>query len=305
MDGLYPIRAVAKITGISTDTLRAWEKRYQAVVPDRSSRGRLYGSPQIERLRLLSQLVQRGHSIGGIARRDDEQLRHLLTERPSATTALAGDSAPIIAPVIAAIEEFDVLKAGDELARLAAVLRPRDVVYEVVLPLMEEVGQRWQNKTFCIAQEHLVSQVLRNLMGSMMRLFRPTMPDRKVILAAPAGERHEFGLLCSAMLIAIAGAAPIYIGVDLPASEIITAAQRTRARAVLFGVTIGNELTPAEIAQVDAALPEDAGLWIGGAASAELQLPPLRHDPVILENIGALEEHCGGWLHETLHGVSF
>ena len=46
----YPIRAVAKITGLSLDTLRAWERRYQAVVPERSDRGRQYGPEHIERL---------------------------------------------------------------------------------------------------------------------------------------------------------------------------------------------------------------------------------------------------------------
>jgi DNA-binding transcriptional MerR regulator len=67
MQTSYPIRAVAKITGLSLDTLRAWERRYKAVVPGRSDRGRQYGAAHIERLLLLNQLVQKGHAIGGIA----------------------------------------------------------------------------------------------------------------------------------------------------------------------------------------------------------------------------------------------
>ena len=83
MQTRYPIRAVAKITGISLDTLRAWERRYRAVVPQRSDRGRQYGTAEIDRLLLLNQLVKRGHSIGSIASLPDSELRNLLENQPS------------------------------------------------------------------------------------------------------------------------------------------------------------------------------------------------------------------------------
>ena len=60
----YPIRAVAKLTGISIDALRAWERRYKAVVPNRTRRGRLYDAAQVRRLMLLRDVTKIGHSIG-------------------------------------------------------------------------------------------------------------------------------------------------------------------------------------------------------------------------------------------------
>ena len=176
METRYPIRAVAKITGLSLDTLRAWERRYKAVVPERSERGRQYGPEHIERLLLLNQLVQKGHAIGGIASRSDEELRGLLSEQPSQPVSVPAPPADMLAPILAAIESFDTLHASDELSRLAAVLSPRDLVYHVAVPLMREVGIRWHDGTLAIAQEHLVSQMLRTLLGSMMRLFRPPNP---------------------------------------------------------------------------------------------------------------------------------
>jgi len=74
----YPIRAVAQMTGISLDTLRAWERRYEAVTPRRSDRGRVYTEADVNRLRHLGALVDRGHAIGTIARLDDAQLRRLV-----------------------------------------------------------------------------------------------------------------------------------------------------------------------------------------------------------------------------------
>ena len=63
----YPIRAVSRLTGISIDTLRAWERRHDAVTPVRDERGRMYTDADVARLRLLRQAVEQGHSIGRLA----------------------------------------------------------------------------------------------------------------------------------------------------------------------------------------------------------------------------------------------
>ena len=66
-DLLYPIRAVSKQTGISIDTLRAWERRYQVVSPQRDERGRLFSAADVRRLKLLRAAVDQGHAIGQLA----------------------------------------------------------------------------------------------------------------------------------------------------------------------------------------------------------------------------------------------
>src|SRR5262245_46230395 len=74
---VYPIRTVARLTGLSVDTLRAWERRYQAVVPDRGERGRVYTDRHVTRLRRLAALVATGQSIGSIATMSDAALARL------------------------------------------------------------------------------------------------------------------------------------------------------------------------------------------------------------------------------------
>ena len=295
MQTRYPIRAVAKITGLSLDTLRAWERRYQAVVPERSDRGRQYGAAQIERLLLLGQLVQKGHAIGGIAALSDQELRDRLTRLPGQLTAEPAPPKDILAPVLSAIEGFDSAGAGDELSRLAAVLAPRDLVYQVAVPLMREVGIRSHNGTLAIAQEHLASQMLRSLLGSMMRLFRPSNPAMKMVLATPAGESHEFGILAAAMLASMAGIEPVYLGPDLPAREIADAAQRVSAQVILLGITVITETTAEEVRTVAAAMPEAAELWVGGASSADLDLSNLGRKTVLVKDLPALENECRRW----------
>jgi methanogenic corrinoid protein MtbC1 len=295
MQTRYPIRAVAKITGLSLDTLRAWERRYQAVVPERSDRGRQYGPEHIERLLLLNQLVQKGHAIGGIASRSDEELRDLLTQQPSQPVSLQTPPTDMLAGVLAAIESFDTLRASDELSRLAAVLSPRDLVYQVAVPLMREVGIRWHNGTLAIAQEHMISEMLRTLLGSMMRLFRPTNPAMTMVLSTPAGESHEFGILAAAMLASLAGVDPVYLGPNLPAGEIAEAVRRTSAKVVALSVTFPSETTEEELNALGAAMPEDAELWIGGAAIADLDLSSLGRKTVVVKDLMAFENECRRW----------
>lgn len=291
----YPIRAVAKATGLSLDTLRAWERRYKAVVPERSERGRQYGAEDIDRLMLLGKLVEKGHAIGGIAALPDQELKTLLAHQPSQVAEEAPPPRDLIRPVLAAIENFESDRAANELGRLAASLSPRDLVYQVAVPLMQEVGIRWHNGKLTIAQEHLVSQMLRNLLGSMVRLFRPSNASARMILATPAGEPHEFGILAAAMLASMAGIEPVYLGPDLPAHEIAEAAHRSGARVILLGITVIKKSTANEARALAAAMPEAGELWLGGAHAGGLDLGKPGRTIVLLQDLPAFEVECQRW----------
>jgi DNA-binding transcriptional MerR regulator/methylmalonyl-CoA mutase cobalamin-binding subunit len=293
MQGHFPIGSVAKITGISIDKLRAWERRYKAVVPERSDRGRVYGPAQIDRLTLLTQLVHRGHTISAIASLTDNQLRNLLAKQPA--PAAPAVSTSLLDPVLSAIDDFDSLRAGDELSRLASLLAPRDVVYQVALPLMNEVGVRWSKGLLGIAQEHLISQMMRNLLGSMMRLFRSSNAAPKMVLATPGGEMHEFGILAAAMLASMAGIQPVYLGPTVPPGEIAEAAKRTYSKVVVLGLTIPTPTTGEELRSIAANLPEDAELWVGGGCITTLDISPTDRKILVLEDLPAFEIACRRW----------
>jgi MerR family transcriptional regulator, light-induced transcriptional regulator len=227
--GHYPIRAVAKLTGLSIDTLRAWERRYSVVAPVRSQHGRLYTTEDIEHLRLLREAITRGYTISQVATHDDQQLRCLLAQSTSACAANAADSStvshvdphrlcPEIERIVTAISSFDYLSAEQELNRLATILPARDLIHQVAVPLMREVGERWYQGRLSIAQEHLASAVLRNLLATLMRLHNRNLGKVKVLLATLTQEQHEFGLLAAALLAASGGLGVVYLGIELPVS---------------------------------------------------------------------------------------
>jgi DNA-binding transcriptional MerR regulator len=282
----YPIRSAAKIVGLSIDVLRAWERRYRAVVPERGTRGREYSPEQVERLILLRQLIERGHSIGGIAALDEVALGRLIDTPVAKPEPQSGKN--LLDPILEFLDRFDQSGANQEVGRLAALLPPRALVYEVVLPLMHEVGERWHQGTLMIAQEHMASAIVRNLLGSMVRLNQAPGDTRKIILGTPAGEHHEFGSLAAAMIVATSRLDPVYLGPDLPAAELIEAARRTEARSVILGITTLENGISEQLLAINSGLPDSVELWIGGAGIATL-------DPsagVLLKDFAMLESEC-------------
>jgi len=275
----YPIRAVAKLTGISIDALRAWERRYKAVVPNRTRRGRLYDAAQVRRLMLLRDVTKIGHSIGLIAGLPDAELEALLAA-PAATAPLdAGSDQTVLKPVLIALENYDYYGANSELGLLASLLPVPELVARVVQPLMELVGKRWYNGTLTVSQEHMISALLRNLLGGLVRLYHPREPRVRLIFATPNSELHEFGILCGAMLAVSRGVEAIYLGPNLPTPEIVHITQRLKPRAVVLGV-----LAPAYIPDLEGAvdfiasqIPLDTEVWIGGR-DARLSVPGARSD---------------------------
>lgn len=289
----YPIRAVAQMTGLSLDTLRAWERRYEAVVPRRGERGRVYTDADITRLRQLGALVARGHAIGSIARHSDTQLADLL----KSSDALSSGSEPDLAvarldEITTALDRYDLATMERELNRFAAVLPPRELIFAVVIPLLTDIGRRWEAGTLRPAQEHMVSAIVRTVLGGLLRVLSRADASPRVVFATPSGERHELGLLCGAVLAAAAGLGVVYLGCDLPATEIWHAAERAEARIVVISLTTPGAVTRAELRAL-AATPPTVSLWVGGPAASQLMplLDARAHHVETLSDAATLLEH--------------
>ena len=266
----YPIRAVSRMTGISTDALRAWERRYQAVTPDRTHRGRAYSDADVARLKRLAELVQQGHAIGTIAAIPDDKLERLLKGSVTHATDRADPAASApLQTLISALDRYDVAGIEAALNRHAAVLPPRDLVFVVILPLLRELGRRWEAGKLRPSQEHLVSATVRSVLGGLLRAIARTDASRRVVFATLPGERHELGLLCAALLAAAAGYGVIYLGADLPEEDVVHAVATTGARVVLVSATTpGATSRPAARRLVS--LLDHAELWVGGPDAATL-----------------------------------
>jgi len=264
----YPIRAVSKLTGVAIDTLRAWERRHSAVTPIRDDRGRMYTDADIARLRLLRGAVEQGHSIGRLAGLTDAELRHLATTGASAVSAVAATRrAPIDSTALtAALQKYDATAIDQQISRLASVLPPLELLRDVLMPVLAQVGDDWHRGSARIAHEHLMSSTMRNILGSFLRLYARPEVSTRLLFATLSGERHEIGTLGAAMIAASSGLGVAYLGPDLPAREIVDSVAPAGAQVLVLGLTAtsADKATERELRTIVRDLPKEVELWAGG-----------------------------------------
>lgn len=269
----YRVGMVSKMTGLSTHTHRMWEKRYIAVLPKRTEAGgRLYTDADVERLRLLHELVEQGHSIGGIAKLSDADLRHMAASFSSTPSQPAAQHLPELRDrVMKAIEQLRIQDAELMLSRAALSTEPSEFLQSVVAPVLVEIGERWQRGEMRIAHEHAGSTVMRGLLFSLMRLYPAGDARRRAVIATPATEDHELGALMVAMLAAMHGWSVLYLGPDLPAEEIAYAVNDTKADLLMLSITnLEPKDSQREIAAIEAAIPKRVKVLAGGRAASAL-----------------------------------
>jgi DNA-binding transcriptional MerR regulator len=269
----YSMGVASRRSGVAAETIRAWERRYGAVVPQRSAGGtRRYSAEDIRRLTLLRELTERGAAISAVASLPDVELEARLapSELPAAG-AVADVETSIRGAYLDAITRMDTRAAADVLMRAGTLLDPRTTVLRVAIPIMQEVGRRWVDGRFGIAQEHLISGHMRSLLSSLLRLGPPSASGERIVFGAPTGHRHEFGLLAGALLAASHRLEPVYLGVDLPLTEISWAARASSASIVVTSLV--RDSSDAELSAVSAWAAEVASereLWIGCASGSSI-----------------------------------
>jgi len=266
-----PLRTVSQLTGLSPDVVRAWEKRYQVVSPVRGPRGaRLYTNQEVAHLRLLASAVASGRSIGDIAHLDRAALEKLAADATGEGKESPGVATEVMERSFAAIEAFDPDRLHATLSEALIGLGTLSFIQRVATPLLEEVGDRWSRGELTVADEHLVSGVLRGLLSSLLH-SRGRCSGPRLLLATPAGEEHDFGTLIVALLAADAGIDVVYMGANLPSDEIIDAANRCDARVVGLGICNCDNLDRATAAAESVAkkLPITTELWLGGRCASD------------------------------------
>jgi DNA-binding transcriptional MerR regulator len=276
---MFTIKAVSQATGLSIETLRAWERRYGIVAPDRDPNGRRSYRPEdVIRLRKLREATERGHTISKLARFSDSELNALLQE-PKLGGAKHAASQSFAQQMLNAAENYRPDDCDQVLSMALALLPLTEVVNEVLTPVLLDVGQRWHDGNFTIAQERLVTSSVRKQVSGVVDTYNRIANGPLVVLATLSGERHELGILMCALLASSKGLRCQYLGPDLPAPDIAIFTERVGAAAVALSL-VSTENMPQcidELHTLARQLPQSIEIWVGGLATREIrieQLPP-------------------------------
>jgi DNA-binding transcriptional MerR regulator len=264
----YPLRTAARLTGLSPELIRAWERRYGVVQPLRTPGGtRRYSAAELDRLRLVKAAVDAGHRIGQVAHLDLEQLRRR-------TARAEAHPSGHLEETLAALDQLEGADAQRLLSVQLSALGPARFAREVALPLVREIGERWEDGRMAIASEHLATGMLRSLLGSALQPTAASVLGPRIVFATPTGERHELGLLMAALTALGAGANPVYLGVELAVDELLSAVEGAGAAALgLSLVTIPAAQAARIVASLRSGLPDEVHLWLGGSGAGGVAVP--------------------------------
>lgn len=270
----HTIRVAARRCGLSAHVIRVWEKRYDAVSPNRTDTNRrLYSEDEIERLTLLRTATQAGHSIGNIARLTTEQLRKLATEIASLPASHApaktNGVTSLIESAIAAIQKLDASELEQIFSRAAVTYGQHGLLEKVIGPLAVKVGDLWRDGTLTAAHEHFASALIRSFLARHSKPFAVNGNAPVILVATPAGQLHEVGAVMVAAAANDLGWRVVYLGVSLPAVEIASAAQQNQARAVALSIVYPEDdpNLPLELETLREHLPVKTRIILGGRAA--------------------------------------
>lgn len=297
MELKHSIKVVSRKTGLSPHLIRVWEKRYSTTQPQRNDvNRRLYSLEDIERLRLLKRATDSGHSIGDIAHLPTGRLAELMAAEPpepspKVENRRAADSPSLPIPVVQPAEWVDkaylAVKDMDSVA-LEAVLDAGSVelgqlrlLSDVIVPLVERIGEAWRVGQLKVAHEHVASAAIRTFLGHVARPISVHPSAPVLVTTTPAGQLHELGAVLVAAAATNDGWRVVHAGACLPSEEIVTVVQAHRAKAVALSI-VHPEDDPhleGELRRLRRLLPPGVVVLVGGRASGAYGK--------VLEEIGA------------------
>lgn len=286
----YTIRTVATMTGLSQHTIRAWERRHHINSPNRTETNRrLFDDAEVLRLQLLKSAVDAGHSIGQASELSNDELRgFVVVSQESSYEQSFGatqTSETFVHSCISHMERLDENGLRGSLARGSASLGALQYVERVVVPLIALVENRWVEKSISIAQEHMVSAVLRTNLEQLRTTIPVPTDAPRILITTPKGQLHELGALITAVIACLESWQVTYLGPNLPADEIAGAAFQRGAKVVALSLVypVDDPDIPRELGRLRQLLGGSFPIFVGGRAA--------RGYTAIVNDIGLLECH--------------
>jgi DNA-binding transcriptional MerR regulator len=218
---VFSIKDLENLSGIKAHTIRIWEKRYNVLQPMRSDTNiRNYDLQSLQKLLNVVLLNDYGYKISRIAEHSAEKIellvREIISEKSTKNHAINAFKMAMI--------NFDQALFLNTYNSLLSEKSFRDVFYEVVIPLMQEIGLLWQAGTISPAQEHFITFLIKQklfLNIEKLQILEPTRTDKVFVLYLPENEIHELGLMYLNYEILLNGYKTIYLGESVPVDSLM------------------------------------------------------------------------------------
>ena len=291
----YLISTVSKRSGVKSDLVRAWERRYNAVSPTRTEGGhRVYTDLDIARLKLLNQATNNGHSISQIAKLTLDELKSLLRyegttiqDSQATITPLNGSRLHIAEDYVQkcyeAVLAFDARDLEGHFENALVELGTELFIEKLLNPLLTIIGERWRTGELRPVHEHMATSIVRSL-TYILRNNSPCPANApRMIVSTPINQMHELGALLAGIIAEFKGWQVTYLGANLPAEEIAAAVKFTNAKAVTISISykVDDLVITKEIRRLRKLIGNSVALIVGGRAAG--------HYEALLNEVGVLK----------------
>jgi len=273
--GKYSIKDLERLSGIKAHTIRIWEQRYNLLSPERTATNiRYYSDEQLKHLLNISLLVQHGiriSRISGFSENEFKERVSSLYHSPRETVADQEDISRINGLIVAMIE-LDEQKFNNIFASGLLKLGFEKNLYQVIFPFLEKVGLLWGLGQANPAQEHFISNLIRQKMISAIDgLEQPPENALTYVLFLREGELHEIGLLLASYLLKYHRFRVIYLGQNVPLQDLDEVVRLTRPFALLtlFTTALPGGSQPAYIQRLESNFKGSKILVAGGLKGIE------------------------------------
>ena len=293
---LFSIAQLSKYSGIKSHTIRIWEQRYNALKPHRSEGNtRYYDNSQLRRLLNIVSLSGSGYRVSELCEMPDIKLFELVNDSMSSSIDRSGKSEYYVSQLIAAGMSYDEQHFEKIFSNCLLRFGMKETYTAVIYPMLVRIGLMWSGDTIPPANEHYISNLVRQKLFSAIDSLPPAKPGAdKWILFLQENEFHELGLLFASYMIRLSGQQVVYLGADVPFESLGIAVKTIKPAFLLFFI-------------VHKELPENIETYVGNTAKLfsgkkifvagdEDLLQPLKHRKSVqyLHSVQALETEING-----------
>jgi len=268
---MMTIGSVSRATGIPTNTLRTWERRYGFPQPERTDGGqRVYSRTVVPHLVLVREAIAAGHRPRQLLTLTLDDLRDLIgssTPRPQHTE-----------PGVPSVPEvWKTAVFGLDGAALDFALRQERshrgtlrFLVDCIGPFVHWLGDTWAAGDIAIYHEHFASGRVRAVLDETWRSLAPS-GRATVVCATISGEPHDLGVHMAAVAVAAGGKRPLVLPGETPLSEIVSAVKSSGASRVAISLSAhsNSPVHHEQIHALRAALPVACEIWVGGQGAPE------------------------------------
>jgi len=231
----FTIKDLENLTGIKAHTIRIWEQRYRFLNPQRTETNiRYYSNAELKTALNVALLNKYGYKISHIDRMTPVDINEkiLSLTHPEALQERTVNS------LIQSMVDMDVEEFEGLLNRCIFSNGIEKTILQIIFPFLERVGMLWLTNHINPAQEHLVTNIIRQKLINGIEAAKSRLASEKTsILFLPEGEHHELGLLFMYFLMKNRGIKVLYLGADMPVKDVAYVVDRKRPDFVYTHLT--------------------------------------------------------------------